>query len=243
MLNFFRAFIFAFGLGVILLALYLVHGDGEYSREFIFASISIIVMYIMVLAPFTFFSILPKTEGVEKAIAAYTASWIAITAYCSASITLLIVVISRNVILGWFMGLPKDWITKVVGENSEVMQQAAHYSDLTFYAIVIIQLILFFAFMVKMYLGGLVVHQIGAVKKQETQEFSKIAQLRSESQLLEVESAGNASISAEQKKAITKIKNDFRYLSPSNNAEAFDYEAKMVEALSTPIIFDASTAI
>lgn len=232
MLNFFRAFIFAFGLGVIILALFLVHGDGECSREFIFTCISIIVMYVMVMAPFTFFSILPKTENVEKAIATYTASWFAITAYCASSIALLIFVISRNIVIGWFMGLPKDWIEKVVGENSEIMQQAAHYSDLIFYAVVVIQLILFFAFMVKMFFGCLVAHQIGSVKQRETQEFSRIAQLRSQSQLLEVECAANASIPAEQKNAIAKIKNDLRYLSPANSAEAFDYEAQMVESLS-----------
>lgn len=232
MLNILRTSLFVFGFILIAVALYIIHGDGEYSKEFIFCSISIIVMYIMVFAPFTFFTILPKNENIDKAIAAYTTSWLAITAYCSASIVLLICTITRNIFLSWIMDLPKDWINQLLGENNDLIQKAAHYSDLIFYAIVVIQLILFFIFLIKVFLGGIVVHQIGAVKKQETEEFSKIAQLRSESQLLEIESSRNESITPEQKRAIAKIKTDLRYLSPANSKEAFNYEDQMLDAIS-----------
>ena len=232
MLNYFRTFIFILGLAIIGLALYLVHGDGGYSREFIFSSISIIVMYFMVFGPFTFFSLLPKTENVEKAIATYTASWIAVTAYCSASIMLLIGMIVRNVILGWFMDLPSDWINNILDKDNAIIQQATYYSDLTFHIIVIIQLILFFIFMIKIFLGGLIAHQIGAVKKQEKEEVSKILQLRSESQLLEIESLHNESIPTELKRTITQIKNNLRYLSPANTEDAFNYEVQMLDSIA-----------
>jgi hypothetical protein len=143
--------------------------------------------------------------------------------------------IKRNLIIAFFMKLPFDWVEKAqsLSETNEVFAAASNYSDMIFKAVVVIQLGLFLILLVKIYLGCVVSHQIGSVARQENQEFSYIKQLRSESQLLAIESADNQFLSSDIRDAIAKVKDDFRYMSPVNSAEGFNYEHQMLDVMKS----------
>ncbi|MDO4947540.1 MAG: hypothetical protein Q4E52_08180 [Fibrobacter sp.] len=233
MLYVFRTVIFAFGLGILLLAMHFIHGDADMTRGQIFAWISVIVMYFMVLGPFTFLPLLPKTKNFDKMIAVYTASWYAISSYCAASIVLLIFVVKRELLIARVMGLPDSWIetAKELAQDSELVQKAMWYNDLIFNACIILQLIFLFVLLIKIYTGCFVAHKIGQVAETQKKELSFIQDLRMESQLLAQECGMNTMISSEVRQRLVAVKEDMRFLSPVNNALGHDYEMKMLDAI------------
>lgn len=238
----FRIFIFIFGLVILYAAERAIHGSVDLNREQLFVWISIAVMYLMAFGPVTILRTLPSTKNFSKNISVLTAYWYATVAYCAASIVLIELTINRSLILnrglsdwaGMAKALPVhsgDFISGFI-ENHRAFAQVSASDDRFFYFFVIAQMILFLLYCIVIYQGCLVRKQIENVAAQETLEMSRIESLRKESELLRQESSRWVR-NVEILEKIAQVQEDFRFLSPVNLAEGFDYEAKMLKIVQT----------
>lgn len=94
---------------------------------------------------------------------------------------------------------------------------------------VVIDLVMLFLALILIFISVSASDHVESVGQNEEKLLSSIKGLRSESQILATKVASNEKINTADKKLIEKISQDIRFLSPVNNAKAFDAENKILQ--------------